>query len=481
MAKVTLVNPNRMKPGVAPIALDYLAESLASAGHDVDVLDLCFSNDWQSDIDAHFRSHRPDLVGMTIRNTDDCYFASQDCFIPFYRNVVDRIKSATDAPVVLGGAGLSVAPGAIMEATGADYAVKGEGETAFPLFASSLELCEDISRVPGLVYRTGDGISSNPPVWSDMAGLPIRTRRWLDNRRYFNEGGQAGVETKRGCAGKCVYCADPVGKGSVCRLRPPSHIVSEIRALLEQGIDCIHLCDSEFNMPLRHAESVCREIIESGLSNRIRWYAYASPSPFTEELARLMKNAGCIGIDFGADSGDDAVLRSLGRDFTAEDVRRTAEICRRHGITFMYDLLIGGPGETRVSVEKTIKLMKEIRPDRVGVSVGVRIYDGTELGAMVRREGYERSNPALHGCVERNPDFLLPVYYLSPEVGLDVVDYITELIDGDSRFLHASREEIEGNYNYNDNSVLVQAIADGYRGAYWDILRRISNGLSHED
>lgn len=472
MSKVTLINPNRMKPAVAPIGLDYIADALDASGHEVEILDLCFSDDWQADVDAYFAGSQPDLVGYTIRNTDDCYFASRDFFIPYHKEIIDRVKSRTDAPVVLGGAGLSVAPEAILEFTGADYALAGEGEKAM----SDLSDGSDMSDVPGLVWREGGVIRSNPPEWMDLAELPPGSRRWLDNERYFREGGQAGIETKRGCDRKCIFCADPAGKGRSNRVRPPSHVIAEIRALLDQGIDVYHLCDCEFNIPASHASDVCRAIIEAGLGDRIRWYTYATPKPFTDEIADLMVRAGCRGIDFGADSGDDAVLRSLGRDFTAEDVRRTAEICHRHGITFMYDLLIGGPAETRESVRRTIDLMKRIEPDRVGVSIGVRVYNGTALGEMVRREGVTPSNPALHGIIEGNESFLAPIYYLSPTVGMEVFGLVDELVAGDSRFLHASPAELEGNYNYNDNTVLVDAIRDGFRGAYWDILRRVQAG-----
>ena len=469
-----------MKPAIAPIGLDYLADALAAEGHEVAILDLCFSDDWRADVDSFFASSSCDLVGVTIRNTDDCYFASRDFFVPFIKEVVERIRLGTDAPVVLGGAGLSVAAEAIAEFTGADYALVGEGEVSLPLLAAAVSDGSDrsdLSDVPGLVYRTPAGMRANPPAWCDVSRLPARTRKWLDNRRYFAEGGQAGIETKRGCEGKCIYCADPVGKGASCRLRPPAYVVAEIRALLDQGIDCFHLCDAEFNIPIAHAEAVCREIIASGLAGRFRWYTYASPAPFTDRLADLMIRAGCVGIDFGADSGDDEVLRSLGRDFNAEDVRRTAEICRARGIVFMCDLLIGGPGETRESVKRTIEMMKAVEPDRVGVSMGVRIYGGTALGRMVRREGFSRWNPALHGDIEGNESFLRPVYYISPAVGIEVVDYISELIGGDRRFFHASRAEIEGNYNYNDNALLVEAIRSGHRGAYWDILRRLQDSL----
>lgn len=477
MAKVTLVNPNRMKPAVAPIALDYLADWLAAAPHDVHVLDLCFSEDWRKDVDSFFSRNSSDLVGITVRNTDDCYFASRDFFVPFYKEVVDRIRLHSDARIVLGGAGLSVSAKSALRMTGADYAIVGDGEIAMPLLASCIEQGLAPSSIPGLVYHMPEGIQANPPVWKDVLSISPRSRKWLDNRRYFNEGGQAGIETKRGCDGKCIYCADPIGKGTVCRLRPPSLVVREIETLLDQGIDSLHLCDSEFNLPVEHAESVCREIIARGLGNRMRWFAYASPAPFSDELADLMVRAGCSGIDFGADSGDDEVLRSLGRDFRSEDVRKTAEICHRHGITFMYDLLIGGPEETRESVERTIGLMKEIHPHRVGISIGIRIYDGTGIGRLVRKQGVTPSNKNLHGVIDGNVSFLSPIYFLSEKVGLEVEGLVSDLVEGDSRFLHASTEDLDANYNYNDNSVLVQAIRQGYRGAYWDILRRVQEGL----
>ena len=79
---VLLVNANRMKPAVAPIGLDYVAQALDAAGHHVELLDLCFVPDAVSAIGKRFAAGRPgpDLVGLTVRNTDDCYFASQESF-----------------------------------------------------------------------------------------------------------------------------------------------------------------------------------------------------------------------------------------------------------------------------------------------------------------------------------------------------------------------------------------------------------------
>jgi radical SAM superfamily enzyme YgiQ (UPF0313 family) len=251
-------------------------------------------------------------------------------------------------------------------------------------------------------------------------------------------------------------------------------VVEEMSRLLEAGIDHLHLCDSEFNLPPFHAVEVCRQIIQRGLGTKVRWYTYASPVPFSDAMAALFRRAGCVGINFGVDSGVDSLLRILGRDFTVEDLQRTAAICHRQGIIFMYDLLLGGPGETRESLRQTIELMKRLSPHRVGASLGVRIFPGTKLAEMVRKEGPLSRNPSIRGAVDGNTSFFAPVFFLSSALEPEPEQYLAQLIDGDERFFIGAKSDVDQNYNYNDNSLLVQAIKRGYRGAFWDILRRIS-------
>jgi radical SAM superfamily enzyme YgiQ (UPF0313 family) len=312
----------------------------------------------------------------------------------------------------------------------------------------------------------------------DLTRLPRQERTLVDNRLYFRQGGMGAIETKRGCDRHCIYCADPLAKGRRVRQKLPEDVADELEVLLSQGVDHIHLCDSEFNIPYAHAVAVCWEILHRGLGERLRWYVYASPKPFTRELAVLMRRAGCAGICFGVDSGCQQMLEVLGRDFSPEDLRQTARLCHGEGIPFMYDLLLGGPGETYESMAETVALMKEVGPSRVGMSLGVRIYPGTALAHMVRREGKLTSNPNLKGDVEGNARFLEPIFYLSQEIGAAPGEALRHLVGGDRRFFLGSRDEIDQNYNYNDNSILVEAIRQGYRGAFWDILRRLEGGVS---
>ncbi|HID11354.1 MAG TPA: radical SAM protein [Candidatus Latescibacteria bacterium] len=474
--KVLLVNPNRMRPVVAPLALEYIVQGLRGEGIEYDILDLAFSEDPRADIARYFSGNSPAAIGVTVRNTDDCYYLSGDFVLERTKEITDEIRRHTDVPLILGGVGFSAMPEAVISYLKADFGIVGEGEEAFPRLLRALRGDGDLSEVPGLIYRTEDGLVRNPIRYIDLGERNLSHRGAVDNLRYFCEGGMAGFETKRGCDRRCIYCLDPVSKGRWVRLRPPEDVADEIERLLSMGITHFHTCDSEFNVPEFHAVAVCEELVRRGLGDKIKWYAYASPRPFSEELASLMKRAGCVGIDFGVDHGDEGMLERLGRDFGPEALEKAVGLCRRYGIVCMFDLLLGGPGETGNTLRGAIEQMLRLAPDRVGVALGVRLYPNTRLAELVVEEGFTPENPNLRGQVDDNPDWLRPVFYLSRDLGENPAEYVGGIIRGDKRFFFPSREDIRRNYNYNENQVLVEAIQRGYRGAFWDILRRLAEG-----
>jgi radical SAM superfamily enzyme YgiQ (UPF0313 family) len=469
--RVLLVNPNEMQPPVAPIGLDYIAGSLEQAGFSVDLIDLCFASSFKEALDAYFRGHDPIAIGVTLRNTDDCYYLSQAFILPRIKEIIDYIKVKTNRPLILGGVGFSVMPEPILAYLEVDLGIWGDGERALPALVKRMAAGEEPFDIPGLIYREGGGYRRNPPALPELLDLPLPRREAVDNPRYLREGGMGGVETKRGCEQSCIYCADPLAKGRRYRLRPPSIVADEIEVLLGQGVDHLHLCDSEFNLPYGHALGVCEEIIRRGLGERLAWYAYLSPVPFTEELALLMVKAGCQGINFGVDHAADRMLRNLGRSFTAADIRETAAVCHRLGIPFMYDLLLGGPGENKSSLTTAISFMKEIEPSRVGISAGIRIYPGTRL-AEIALADIEKGTANVRGAI--NPAFFAPAFYVSHALGDELYPFIASLVKKDGRFFFGGGEEAAANYNYNANSMLMEAIKKGYRGAFWDILRRLA-------
>ncbi len=458
--QIALINTNRMQPPIAPIGLDYVAEALNAAGHSVKLLDLCWENNSQSAIVRFLEKSEFRMIGMTLRNTDDCAFSNCQSFIPGFIDLVKTVRAHTNASIVLGGVGFSVMPEKVLSLSEADFGIWGEGEFALTGLADRLETGQSWKDLPSLVWRNNGKWQRNPPSPRSLADLPPMSRNWVDNRRYFREGGQAGFETKRGCFGECIYCADPPAKGKWVRVRPAGAVADELENLIEQGINALHTCDGEFNIVEGHALEICDEIIRRGLGGKMRWYAYCSPGSFSRELARSMRRAGCVGIDFGADNGNESMLKRLGRDFGPADILNATRWAKEEGMAVMLDLLLGSPGETRESVEQTVEMVKQAGPDRAGVSLGVRIFPGTPLDGAIG--GGDSNDPA---------------FFLEPGIAPFVFDWLNALIGEDRRFLFFDPSKPNQNYNYNANQRLVEAIRNGSRGAFWDILRVESSSV----
>jgi len=463
-APFLLVNGNTVRPPVNPLGLEYVGEALIDGGVDAVAVDLSWEASWRDALASALSSRDPLAVGVSFRNIDDCSSVTRRSFVPWLQELVREIKSHTSAPVVLGGVGFSIAPEQVLQASGADCGIAGDGEEAALHLTRRLQQNRDPWDLPNLVFRHNDTIVCNPRRDVDLGSMAVPERRLFDNARYQAEGAMVGIETKRGCTEQCIYCADPVAKGSKIRLRPPRAVAREMANLARQGVSWLHLCDSEFNLPLSHAKEVCRAITDAGLSEQVRWYTYCSPVPFDSELAGLMARSGCAGINFGVDSLCDEQLARLGRRHRLIDIEALLGWLRKAGLNFMFDLLLAGSGETEETVRATTDRARRLDLPLVGVAVGIRVYPKTRLARLLTAT--EEVGRARHSGL------LEPQYHFSPALGDDPVGAIRRAIGDDPRFLLLSGPDDERSYNYVGDDWLETAIANGARGAYWDILRR---------
>jgi tryptophan 2-C-methyltransferase len=477
---LTLINANRMMPPIAPLGIDYVAASARKAGMEVDVLDLCLANDPQTAIKTYFGRWRPELVGLSLRNVDDCFWPSGASFVPELQQTIALVRAVTDAPIVLGGVGFSILAAALVARTGVDFGICGDGEQAIVELLHDLRSGQPQHRTQGLLWHEGDRIHANSPAWPRELSFAA-PRDAVDNATYFRRGGQIGVETKRGCNRQCVYCADPLAKGTALRLRDPVQVADEVAALLAQQIDVLHLCDAEFNIPPQHAKAVCDELLRRRLGNRVRWYAYLAVTPLDAELIGRMAAAGCVGINFTSDSASPKMLAVYRQPHGKAELAQAVELCRRHGIAVMLDLLLGGPGETAETLADTIGFVQQIGPDCAGTALGVRIYPKTALERLIAAEGPLEANPSIRRHYGGPIDLVQPTFYIAHTLGERPAQLVRQLIAGDQRFFEPEEEQPidsataqpQGDHNYNANQALCDAIAGGARGAYWDILRRM--------
>ncbi len=478
---LTLINTNCMRPPIAPVGLDYVAAAARRAEIDVEMLDLATVDDPATAIPGYFADRQPELIGLSLRNVDDCFWPSGESFLPRLCETVDEIRRVCDAPIVLGGVGFSIFAREIVELTGADFGIRGDGERAVVELVEELRRRRRFEQIDGLIFRHGGELLVNRPAWPRPLVIPSE-RDAVDNATYFRLGGQIGVETKRGCNRQCIYCADPLAKGPRLRGRDPVEVADEFESLLAQGVDVLHLCDAEFNLPPEHAAAVCDELIRRRLDRRVRWYAYLAVTPFDADLAARMARAGCVGINFTSDAASEAMLVTYRHLHRRDDLARAVRLCRENRIAVMLDMLLGGPGETPESVAETIAFFKQIDPDCAGAALGVRVYPETAMASIVAAEGPPETNPNLRRRYDGSIDLLRPTFYIASTLGKNPARLVRELIDGDPRFFEPEEEvpgervDASGDHNYNRNDALSAAIAAGARGAYWDILRGMRGG-----
>jgi radical SAM superfamily enzyme YgiQ (UPF0313 family) len=216
---------------------------------------------------------------------------------------------------------------------------------------------------------------------------------------------------------KCIYCATPFLEGKHSRSRDLKKAVTEIAALKnEKNINRFYIADNVFNFPLFSAKDFCREIISQDL--KISWQAIVNPAFGDQELFELMSKAGCSFIALGNESGHELVLKNLRKGFTLKHIRKTARFAGDNGIRYSCFLLLGGPGETRDTVKQSVEFVAGLDPAIVTIKAGIRIYPGTELEEMARREG----------MIRHDQNLLFPAFYTSPEIREWVWDYLNESV-----------------------------------------------------
>src|SRR3990172_7282273 len=227
---------------------------------------------------------------------------------------------------------------------------------------------------------------------------------WIGWPAYEARGGTWAIQTKRGCPLTCSYCAYPAIEGHACRLRPAEEVVDEIeRVLARARPQTIEFVDSTFNVPEEHARRIRR-----GLKVNLTAMG-VNPLWISSTLFALMRQAGFNSMMITAEAASEAMLRQLRKGFTVSHVLRTARLAREAGVPSAWFFLLGGPGETRETVEETVSFVERHLTWRGCVSIfmtGIRILPGTELARRAAAEG------ALPGW----PDLTAPTFYLSREV-----------------------------------------------------------------
>jgi radical SAM superfamily enzyme YgiQ (UPF0313 family) len=403
--RVLLVSANteRINLPTIPLGLGYVAAATRKAGHEVAFLDLMVEEDPGTVVSEILERFRPEVIGISVRNIDDQKMEGTRFLLEPIKAVIARCRALTRAPIVLGGAGYSIYPESVLDYLGAEMGIQGEGEWAFPLLLDRLSEGADPSGIPGLCLL-GRGVQGERTFERDLDSLPVPDDHLSIPPSEVTDEFWLPVQTRRGCPMGCSYCSTATIEGTVTRRRSSELVVQEIARLVHRGFHRFHFVDNTFNLPVAYARDLCQRIKASGLD--ITWRCILYPWKVDEELVREMARAGCWEVSLGFESGNAEVLRALNKRFSPDEVRRISRILGDYGIRRMGFLLLGGPGETRESVEESLGFAESLKLEAMKVTTGIRIYPYTALARMAVADG----------TIPPDDNLLLPRFYLVKEL-----------------------------------------------------------------
>lgn len=383
--RVLLVNIPFYHAGCAeaPLGLAYVAAVLERARMPFDLIDANGLGMTEEEIVAVVREKSPAAVGATVMTS----------MLVAGGRLAAAVKRISPAPLVIfGGPHPTIAPEETLARGGADICVRGEGEETI------LELAARLGQGPA-GWRDVAGISfmehgravhtPDRPLIRDLDSIPFPARHLLPMDRYqtIHTGRKrfATLMTSRGCPGKCMFCFRPFGRN--LRYRSMDSVMAEVRELVERfRVEEISILDDAFTLDRERVVAFCDRMLSGGIRVAWRLGNGTRVDLIDDELLRLMKRAGCYEVAFGIESGDDEVLRKIGKEITTAQVKKAFAAAKRAGMETIGFFMIGHPFDTVETMQKTIDFAIALDPTYAQFTMSTPL-PGTALWTWVKRHG----------------------------------------------------------------------------------------------
>lgn len=400
--KVLLISANteQLNMPVLPLGPACVAAAATGAGHEVRLVNPMTKDGVSEILRNAIAGFCPEVIGISVRNIDDQSMRSPRFLLEPVKKIVADCRSMTPVPIVLGGAGYSIYPRSALELLGADMGIQGEGEAAFLMLLERLSRKNDLSGVPGLV-QSGFANKAQPIRKLDRFTLPVPEAVSSFPQKFNGQKVWLPFQTRRGCPMGCSYCSTASIEGKTMRMRSPDRVIESISRFADAGFSHFFFVDNTFNLPISYAKDLCEQLAAKG--PRIRWRCILYPWKADEELVEKMARAGCVEVSFGFESGVVEILRSMNKRFGPAEVISISRLLDKYEIGRIGFLLLGGPGETRQTVEKSLAFADSLDLESMKVTTGIRIYPNTRLAEIALREG----------ALSAGSDLLFPTFYLA--------------------------------------------------------------------
>jgi len=394
-----------------PIWLSYCAGVLEDTGFNVNFLDAPAHGLEMDDIIKIINVHRPSLVVM-------------DSTTPSIINDISIVrqlkKEYSDSYYLFVGTHPTALTHEVMdECSEIDGIARGEYDYTVRDLAKAIMNKEDFDSIKGLTYRNNGNIVDNKEreIIKNLDELPFVSKtykRHLDYKDYFNPNAlypQVTIITGRGCPQKCIFCVFPQTlHRRAYRARSPENVVEEFIYIEREFEDAkaVFIEDDTFTTDKKRCQEISSQLIKRGV--KITWTANSRADVDYETLS-AMRKAGCRSLCVGFESGDQEILNNINKGTTIEGMHQFMENAKKASIMIHGCFMVGCPGETRETMQKTLKFAKKLNPDTVQF-YPIMIYPGTEAYNWFKNKGYVKvsdysqwlTSTGLHNSIVETPE-----------------------------------------------------------------------------
>ncbi|MFP4040401.1 MAG: B12-binding domain-containing radical SAM protein [Desulfosudaceae bacterium] len=366
MPRVMLIKPFSYSDVISPpLGLGYLAAALDGTVQ-VAIVDGVRERLNSTGLVKRIKAFQPDLVGLSIVSAAAAKVLD---------DIVAIRRALPGVVIVAGGPHPSLLPAEFYDAAAGavDYILRGDAEFSF---RELVDRCwnrrvhevfsREIADIPGIWARTRDGmVTSEIPVDRECDNRGMPAWRLIPPGGYprapqgvfFREFPVAPVITSRGCPFECGFCSVAALKGKDLRFRSPELITAEIRLLQERfGVREIQFIDDNFTMSRQHVLSVCEAMLAENLAlpwtcpNGVRIDA------LDDDILEAMKAAGCYSVSVGLETADPSLLARMNKHLDLDRAVEAIDRVVRKKMEVNAFFVLGYPGDSRKSIEATIRL-----------------------------------------------------------------------------------------------------------------------------
>lgn len=361
-------------------SLAYLAAVMKNAGYDVKIMDCIAEKIYWEDFKDKVKEYAPDYILTNVISstlTNDMKVAG--------------VAKELNAVVIAVGPHVTALPKqSLKDFPDIDYLILHEAEdTVLELIQTLEKKDKDLSEVKGIAFRKDNELIVTPDrEFVDLNKLPIPLHDLLPIDKYnlpYVGKRYTFLTTSRGCPYRCTFCRSPIVWNNTVRSRSVESIMKELEKLHELKIKNFLVHSDVFTINKEIAIELCKKMIEKGW--KFRWICNSRVNTVDEELLSWMKKAGCWMINYGIESASQKVLDNVKKQITIEQIKNAVYLTKKVGIKVWGYFIIGLPGENWQTIDKNIKLAKELPLDLVNFAVGAP-YPGTEFFRLADEKGW---------------------------------------------------------------------------------------------